>query len=232
MAGNLVYLLTLLPTLPALGEPIPAEDPFARLREDGHPDLLLLADLLEAEETICRHAFTRFVQDDREKRPALPETLPEPLVEALTRDESIHEAAWLDQAYAAWFGALAKAGEAIGSPLLTDWANTEHALRAGFARHRKPHAAVEPAPGDDPFDAPLPTDPAGWIDAYYAIPEPLKAERLLDEARIDHLRRSAIDYSFATDELVAYLLQLRILRRHAAMDREAGLKIIQEVTAL
>jgi hypothetical protein len=60
----------------------------------------------------------------------------------------------------------------------------------------------------------------------------MKAEKTIDQYRLDFIRSLAISYSFSADELIAYMLELRIFARYARLDLEKGRKILQEVTAI
>jgi hypothetical protein len=60
----------------------------------------------------------------------------------------------------------------------------------------------------------------------------MEAEELLERARLDFLERENPRYSFSVDELVAYLLKLRLLERHRRMDPEKGRALLRGVAAL
>ncbi len=58
------------------------------------------------------------------------------------------------------------------------------------------------------------------------------AEKILDQSRIEFLRSQSLGYSFSVEELVAYMLELRIHNRYARLSLDEGRKILEEVTAL
>jgi hypothetical protein len=60
----------------------------------------------------------------------------------------------------------------------------------------------------------------------------MEAEVSLDVARLAFLTRESPRYSFTMDELVAYLLQLRLLERHQHLDPQRGRALLREVAAL
>ena len=60
----------------------------------------------------------------------------------------------------------------------------------------------------------------------------MTGEHKLDEARCAFLASESTRYSFEIDELVFYLLKLRLLSRYAALDRATALKTLEEVTVL
>jgi hypothetical protein len=60
----------------------------------------------------------------------------------------------------------------------------------------------------------------------------MAAEKLLDQSRVDYLRSFAGNYTFTIEELIAYMLELRIHNRYARLSPEQGRKILEEVTAL
>jgi hypothetical protein len=70
------------------------------------------------------------------------------------------------------------------------------------------------------------------IEAWKATADPMAAEKLLDQSRVDYLRSFAGNYTFTIEELIAYMLELRIHNRYARLSPEQGRKILEEVTAL
>ena len=60
----------------------------------------------------------------------------------------------------------------------------------------------------------------------------MEAEVSLDAARLAFLTRESPRYSFAMDELVAYLLHLRLLERHQRLDPQRGRTLLKAVGAL
>lgn len=237
MGEKLFYLMTVLPSLPNLGEPLAPEDAMARIREESGENMLLLADLLECEAEIEKFGMQHFVLGAKDYSPEFSSRIPESFQEVFATWSSLSEAEWLTRVYAAWFDLIIETGDRTGSGLLKDWAKWEYALRTGLRIERLRIAGS--LPGD--LDSIIPEfmkdsdelpDHSGLIETYLAFTEPMKAEKFLDQARIDFLRRAAIQYSFETDELVAYMLELRIHNRYARLNPEEGQKILEEVTAL
>jgi len=235
--SGLYYLMTVLPSLPALGESVAAEDALARIREEIDEKLLLLADLLECEGEIEKCALQHFVLQNRDFQPVFSERVPESFVDRFMKYSEAKEAEWLTDVYAAWFDLLLETGDQTGSRLLKDWAEWEYALRTGLRVERLRAAGRLPVDVDSiipEFMKELSdvSDHSSLIEGYKGISEPLKAEKYLDQARIDYLRRAADSYTFSTDELIAYMLELRIHNRYARLNPEKGRKILEEVTAL
>ena len=108
MSDNLYYLLTLLPSLPNLGEPLAPEDAIAKIREESDEKLLLLADLLECESEIENCASHYYVQGSRDFVVNLSERLPEKFCEVFATYTSRDEADWLTAIYAAWLNFCSK----------------------------------------------------------------------------------------------------------------------------
>jgi hypothetical protein len=237
VSDNLFYLLTLLPSLPNLGEPLVPEDAMAKIREESDEGLLLLADLLDCENEIEKCALNYYVQGSRDYFPNLSERLPESFQELFATYHQREEADWLTAVYAAWFELLLELGNVTGSGLLKEWAKWEYALRTSLRIERLRAAGRLPADVDaiipefmkELSDLP---DQHQLIEAARASSEPMKAEKMLDQARIDYLRRAVAQFSFSVDELVAYMLELRIHQRYARLRPEVGRKLLEEVTSL
>lgn len=237
MADNLFYLMTVLPSLPALGETLAPEDAMARIREESGENLLLLADLLECEAEIEKCGLQHFVMGNKDFQACFSDRVPEEFVEVFMTFSSSKESEWLTAVYAAWFDLLIKVGDQTGSQLLKGWAEWEYALRTGLRIERLKAAGKLPTDVDSivpEFMKELTdlTDHSYLIEAYKSTSEPMKAEKLLDQARIDYLRRAADSYTFSIDELVAYMLELRIHNRYARLNPDKGRKILEEVTTL
>ncbi|KAF1081835.1 MAG: hypothetical protein GQF41_1475 [Candidatus Rifleibacterium amylolyticum] len=237
MSDNLFYLLTLLPSLPNLGEPLTPEDAMAKIREESDAGLLLLADLLDVENEIDKCALHYYVQGSREYTASLSERLPDSFHELFASYHHRDEADWLTAIYAAWFELLLEVGDITGSGLLKEWAKWEYALRTRLRIERLRAAGRLPADVDaivpefmkELSDLP---DQHQLVEAARASTEPMKAEKMLDQARIDYLRRAVAQFSFSVDELVAYMLELRIHQRYARLSPEKGRKLLEEVTRL
>lgn len=237
MSDNLFYLLTLLPSLPNLGEPLAHEDALAKIREESDARMLLLADLLDCENEIKKCAAQYYVQGSKDYLPNLSERLPESFQNLFATYHHCDEAEWLTAVYAAWFELLLELGGATGSELLKNWAKWEYSLRTRLRIERLRSAGQLPADLDSIIPefmkelSDLP-DHHQLIETARAMSEPMKAEKFLDQARIDYLRRAVVQFSFSVDELVAYMLELRIHQRYASLSPEKGRKLLEEVTRL
>jgi hypothetical protein len=237
VSDNLFYLLTLLPSLPNLGEPLAPEDAMAKIREESGENLLLLADLLDCENEIEKCALNYYIQGSREYVPQLSERLPESFHELFATYHSRDEADWMTAVYAAWFELLLETGDATGSGLLKEWAKWEYSLRTRLRVERLRAAGRLPADLDSivpEFMNELTDQPdhQHLVDFVKTFSEPMRAEKFLDQARIDYLRRAVAQFSFTVDELVAYMLELRIHLRYARLSPEKGRKLLEEVTRL
>jgi hypothetical protein len=237
VTDNLYYLMTVLPSLPALGEPLVHEDALAKIREETDEKLLLLADLIECESEIEKCALQHFVVGSKDYQPEFSRRIPEKFVETFMNYTVSRESEWLTQIYAAWFDLLIEIGDQTGSRLLQEWAQWEYSLRAGLRYERLKNAGKLPAD----TEALVPEffretdeihDHSALIESCKSFTEPMKAERHLDQARVDFLRKAADQYSFSVDELIAYMLELRIHNRYARLSPDKGRKILEEVTAL
>lgn len=237
MSENLFYLLTVLPALPALGESMPAEDAFARIREESDEHLLFLIDLLEVEAEIERCGMQYFVLGSKDYHPNFSIRIPENFTEVFLSYTSCREADWLSLTYAAWFDLLIETGDKTGSGLLKQWAKWEYSLRTLLRIERLKAAGKQGSDNDSILPAfmkelaDLP-DNMHLVETYKSFNEPMKAEKFLDQARIDYLRKAADQFTFSLDELIAYLLEMRIHNRYARLNPSKGRKILEEVTTL
>ena len=243
MDTRLAYLLTLLPPLPPLGEPPPitVADALVLLRQQGGADLELLAGLLEAE-SLLREALDEWIVNPPGSR-VVPPALPQPL-RALFDEEllaGMTEEAWVGSVRRAYLDLLSKAGHRLGSSLLSRWSTWEGSLRLHLARQRARLRGDrdDPEQGSPPDDDPaLEAALATWSAARSRggdagrLGAAMEAEVSLDVARLAFLTRESPRYSFALDELVAYLLQLRLLERHQRLDRQRGRTLLKAVGAL
>ena len=243
MDTRLTYLLTLLPPLPPLGEtpPITLVDALALLRQQGGADLELLAGLLESE-SVLRHALDEWIVNPPGSR-VVPGALP-PRLRALFDDELVAgntEQAWIDTVRKAYLELLSAAGHRLGSKLLSRWSGWEGSLRLNVAQRRARLRGDrdEPSPGRTPeADPELEAALAAWGAArsrgtdVNRLGAAMEAEVSLDVARLAFLTRESPRYSFAMDELVAYLLHLRLLERHQQLDPQRGRTLLKAVGAL
>ena len=234
--ASLEYLLTLLPSLPEhLGDKVSIEDAYRLLKFEDDAKLSYLVDVLNAEDEIKNCGLQYFVLQNKSYTTELPQDLPESFQETFFTFTNKTESEWMTDIYAAWLDMLTKTSKQVGSSLLAEWAKWEYSLRINLMIDRFKRAGIEfdeseSVPDFLRFDSQYNTDYI--VDAYRKCSEPMKAEKTIDQFRLDYLRSSAISYSFSADELIAYMLELRIFARYARLDLEEGRKILQEVTAI
>lgn len=243
MDARLTYLLTLLPPLPSLGEtpPITLAAALALVRQQGGTDLELLAGLLEAE-SLLRETLDEWIVNPPGSR-VVPDALPAPLRALFdeVRAAGSTEDVWVGSARTSYLDLLSEAGRRLGSNLLVRWAAWEGSLRLNLAQRRaqlrgdRDEIRQEPPPETDPGVA---AALLAWSEARSRggdagrLGAAMEAEVSLDLARQAFLARESPRYSFAMDELVAYLLQLRLFERHRQLDRQRGRALLKAVGAL
>jgi hypothetical protein len=225
--------MTYLPTLPALGEKLPEVDALARIRDESDENLLLLADLLEVEDIIKQTGMQYFVLENKDFKPELSERLPEDFIKSFFSYNETPEAQWLENIYFAWFALFIELSGSIKSELLVEWAQWEYSLRLALKNERL-QAEKKNKSADEKL---LPgmsclVDHGTAVDGWKTIDEPMQAEKFLDQYRIEFLRNLGTQYTFAIEELIAYMLELRIHNRYARLSLDEGHKILEEVTAL
>ena len=234
--ASLEYLMTVLPSLPAeLGEKASIEEAYRIIRDEDNSKLNYLVDLLSVEEEIAKCGLQYFVQENKTYEAELSVELPENFINIFNSYKDKSEAEWMTSVYEAWFDLVVSTGESTGAKFIREWAKWESSLRINLMFDRLKRAGVEFEPDSltpDFMKFGFEYDTTPIIDEYRKISEPMKAEKALDQARLDFIRNSAISYSFSADELVAYILELRIYARYARLSPELGRKILQEVTAL
>ena len=234
--ASLEYLLTLLPSLPEnLGDKVSIEEAYRLLKFEDDAKLSYLVDVLNAEDEIKNCGLQYFVLQNKSFNTELPQSLPESFQEMFFSFNSKTESEWMTSVYAAWLDMLTKTSKEIGSSLLAEWAKWEYSLRINLMIDRFKRAGIEfdeyeIVPDFLRFDSQYNTDYI--VEAYRKCSEPMNAEKTIDQFRLDYLRNSAISYSFSADELIAYMLELRIYARYSRLDLEKGRKILQEVTAI
>ncbi|MBR4570671.1 MAG: DUF2764 family protein [Candidatus Riflebacteria bacterium] len=234
--ANLEYLLTLLPSLPEnLGDKVSIEEAYNHLRFEGDSKLNYLVDVLSAEDEILKCGQHYFVMDDKSFNAELPQSLPEDFQEVFYSFKTKTESEWMTSVFAAWLKMLTETSRKVGSSLLGNWAKWEYSLRLNIMFDRMKKAGMEYDASDYvpeflAYDDQFNTDYV--IEAYKKCSEPMIAEKTIDQFRLDYLRNSAISYSFSADELIAYMLELRIYARYSRLDLVKGRKILQEVTAI
>ncbi len=223
MDSRLCYLLTRLPHLPPLDQPLPItlEETLDLLRRQGGEDLERLADVFAAEGPL-REALDEWVVTLPGSR-AVPATLPPALQSLFDEDKvaAMSEESWVGAVWDTYLGLLSEAGHHYGSRLLTRWSAWEADLRLGVARQR------ERLRGDPGKPGPEHTAPGGTVGLAAAM----ETEFDLDLSRFAFLEQESPRYSFTRDELVAYLLQLRLHERRRRWDRQRGRALLEEIVA-
>ncbi len=233
--ASLQYLLTVLPSLPELGEKVAADDIYSMVKSEGSSKFDYLIDILSSEDEIAKCGLQYYVLQNKEYEAEISANLPEDFVKVFYSFKEKSEADWMTAIYRAWFDMLVDTGKKTGSKLIVEWAKWEYSLRINFMVDRLKKAGIDSEEAvqiPDFMSFGNDYDNASLVEAYNRTTEPLKAEKALDQARIEFIRNSAISYSFSTDELIAYLLELRIHKRYARLNPEQGRKILKEVTAL
>ncbi|HEY9072457.1 MAG TPA: hypothetical protein VIV61_19500 [Candidatus Ozemobacteraceae bacterium] len=234
MSSRLFYLLSSLPPLPGFGEPLPCslENVLTAMRTEEDPTLDLLADCFAVEPALRAMQKSRLVGHAAEPPVELMELLPSAVRERVALWPSVEdEVAWHEDVCFAWFRHMHQTGLRVCSRLLQRWSAWEMTLAVHLANARDTAESAPDRARPLPPDAPA-YDYAALITEWSNAADPMTGEHKLDEARFAFLAAESTRYSFELDELVFYLLKLRLLSRYAALDRGAALKILEEVTAL
>ena len=224
MGGRFYFLLTSLPTLPALGEVPPIElGAFRELvrAEPGAGELvdalLLEHDLLLREGVLAGEvsAPEAVVLSGEEVRGEVP--LPGYLSFQPARPPRIGA----DAVWEGYYRYVYRLGVRRRCDFLRRWVGFEVALRNAVARARAEALKLDPAnylvaedlSGDEPAALEAAEDVASAAD-------PLGALRAMDAARWQWLEDSSRYFSFAIDELAAYARQLVLLTRWHVIARQ------------
>jgi hypothetical protein len=234
MATRLYFLLSFLPTLPPLGEspPITIEEVLRIIKDERVEEARILADAFDFEAQLMKAAYLRLLgysASDTADSFSFDRTVPPFIDEIFLKDPRVvGEDAWFTELWSEHLDFLEEVGKLVGSPLLWRYAKWERSLRDQLAILRRPPEEEAQAPtvsGDKWDHRPLLAD-------WRAAPDPMAGERLLDKARLKFIDEKSQRYSFRIDELTAYFLKLGLLARHARLQREEGLRTLEEVTAL
>ncbi len=230
------YLLTLLPSLPAnLGDKVSINEAYRLIKFENNAKLDYLVDILSVEDIIKDFSFQYYVEGNKSCKFELSNSLPKNFQEVFLTFNEKSESDWTTDVYASWFEMLINTGKEVGSSILAEWAKWEYSLRINLMIDRLKKANLEYDENElipDFMRYDNSYDTSSLVDSYRKCSEPMKAEKALDASRLDFIRSLATSYTFSTDELVAYMLALRIYERYARLDPEKGRKILQEVTAL
>lgn len=237
MSSRLYYLMSLLPVLPGLGNapPITMEEVFRIILEERSETARTLAEAFNFAALLKKAAENRvlgYPSADTLGTYSIEPDTPPVLVELFLLDpQEVGEDFWLTELWREYYTFLENIGQSIGSSLLVRWTHFESSLREQLMEVRRQSTGTA-AGGESAPDTATAWDHSALIADWRKAPDPLVGEKLLDEARISFIEAESAHYSFGIDELVAYFLKLGLLLRHAALNREAGIKILEEVTAL
>ncbi len=226
----------MLPTLPSLGGSVDYLKAIELIRNEGDKSLSYLADLLEAELAIEEYGLKYYVENEKDFSTDLPLSLPNNFVTTFETYKDLPEWEWLTNVYLAWFKLLIDTGDKGGADLLVKWAAWELCLRSAllterFAEEESSSQGIK-ALIDKAADYEWAEEAMDIVTSYKAFSEPYEAEKFLDETRIEFLRANSEEFSFGYNELIAYMLELRIHNRYSKLQPEVGSKILEEVTRL
>lgn len=245
MATDLYFLLTLCPALPELGEEplLSLGEVCAHLAGADDPRLHRLARLFTTCQEIESAAAAWVMGENMPVSAACQEILTTELPECRNLldqpPQSVSEAIWLTRMHELLSGWVESSARGLGSCLLADYTRFDRRLRQAVAAQRRlwweeqqpgvtasmPEVAV-PSAEETAFSV-IPDVVARW----YAAPDPMAGEVILDRARWAFISERAGNYSFSLEEMVGYLLQLRLVQRHRTFGRDQGTSLLQEVTA-
>ncbi len=239
MASKLYYLLTYLPSLPELGEPLPKVDVFETIKAENNCKLDKVIDVLELEQKISQIASNYYVDGQQDFEPELPIWLPVRVKKFLLSFTELEEHVWITGAYAYWFDLAYEVAKKVSSSLLKAWAVNEFSLKMSLCNERA--KAVYGKSEDIQFESYIPEvkikaeiteEIENLVSLWKNEQDPMESELISDRGRISFVQKLASHYSFDFDELVAYLIELRIHQRYERLSLEEGQKILKEVTAL
>ncbi|MCK8603652.1 DUF2764 domain-containing protein [Desulfoferrobacter suflitae] len=234
MSTRLYYLLALLPPLPPLGDtpPITESEVLCIIDQEKVSDARLLAEAFNSRTQLMQAATLKLEGHDAGDIPAIcyfGHNLSPPLFELFLRDpQEAGEDAWLTEFWMELLSFFDAVGKTLKSSLLCRWAAWEKSLRSRLQSVRI-NSIADSGRKDLFIDA---HDHRPLIADWRAASNPMMGERILDQARMDFIEAESRRYTFNIDELAAYFLKLGLLTRHARLDRQQGLDILEEVIAL
>lgn len=222
MAGKNYYLLSFLSTPEALGSepPILCGDFLHHLDAHEQPrprelaetiflsDDLLQRDAVLAGEVENPEPILLTADQMRDEEP-----LPEYLADATAEGGADTKVIAADVVWEAYFRHVAAVAERLGSPFLRAWVGFEVALRNELAEARARTLQLEPTDYYVAPDLAEAGDRSATVNEWSAAPNPLQAQRVLDQARMDWLRENDTYFSFGDDELAAYAAKLMLAVR-------------------
>ncbi len=226
MSQRYYFLLSHLPALPELGG-APVIQP-AELRRHAQADrpagevvdaILLEQDLLSREAALAGEIA------DPQPVVLSPEQVrgEQPLPAALAAPEGPRRRIPADLTWEAYYRHVRRLGERCRCGFLRQWVGFEVALRNALAAERA--RALELEPADYLLAADLADPSAGAEDivrAWSAARDPLRALRVLDEARAGWTGRRSRYFSFSLDEVAAYARMLSLVVRWHRLGGEEG----------
>lgn len=234
MSTRLYYLLAFLPPLPPLGDPPPIDmaELLRIVDQERISDARLLAESFNFQAQLMQAATIKLLgysSGDTAGTYSFGANSPPVVIDLFLRDpQEIGEDIWLTQLWIEYLDFFDSVGKTLGSSLLSRWASWEKSLRSQLLAART-GAGLDARHKDLALG---PHDHRELIAEWRAASDPMIGEKILDQARMDFIERESRRYSFGIDELAAYFLKLSLLNRHAQMDRQEGIKILEEVTAL
>lgn len=233
MSPRLYYLLALLPPLPSLGEtpPVDVGEVLRIIEQERVTDARLLAESFNFQAQLMQAATLKLLgysAGDTSGTYSLGPNSPPLLIELFLRDpQEVGEDVWFTELWMEHLGFFDSVGKTLGSSLLRRWANWEKSLRRQLLSAR-----TSSADASHKQLTPDTHDHRELVTEWRAASDPMIGERILDQARMDFIEAESRKYSFSIDELAAYFLKLSLLTRHAQLDRQEGIKILEEVTTL
>ncbi len=234
MTTRLYYFLSSLPPLPPLGRtpPITMQEVLERMRREANEKVRFLAEALDSEAKLIQTAHMRLLNPtpgDTVGALSIDPKAPPLIVGLLVEDpDEVGEDKWLTRLWSAHLDFLEGVGKTVNSPLLCLWAGWERSLCLQLARVRRASVSVPQNPGPRVID----WDHTPLVEQWRTASDPMAGEWILDQARMDFIHTHTPHYSFTVDELAAYWLKLGVLTRHARLSREAGWKVLKEVSTL
>lgn len=246
MSVALNYLLTFFPPLPELGgvPSVTIAEVCARLIGEDDRVLRRLAGVFTTWSELETAAAAWVTGEKLSLSPTCQETVTAEIPECgqlLESDpQSANEAVWLTRFHDVLSVWLEKSASRVGSRLLADWLRFERQLRAELALRRRqwweeqqpgftaefPEISVSPTDNDQ-----IAAEAAKTATRWQNVTDPMAAELLLDQTHWNFICARYGHYSFSIEEMVGYLLKLRLVQRHQVFSRERGISMLQEVTA-
>ncbi len=217
MAGKNYYLLSFLSTPESLGAepPILCGDFLSHLDENIQPrprelaeTIFLSDDLLQRDAALAGEVkdpdpVVLTADQARDEEP-LPDYLTESLAEAGSETQKIVA----DVVWDAYFRYAATVASRLNSPFLRAWVGYEVALRNALAEARARTLGLEATDYFVAADLADASDLASTVNEWSSASNPLQAQRVLDQARMDWLNENDAYFTFGDDELAAYAAKL------------------------